>query len=161
MLQKLLKVAKDDQKLPKCCQLLPKKESYKKFPKSSKSVKISWKLPKTYVCIYINRCVYVCMHSYIHFGQFSPSPEKSMKDLWVIVWPGSTGGLTYKGEKIKVKILTGSLSNPRFLQCFCPSSSGRPPPPGLRVLQWGYRWQNLKNHLLAIKFARSAIQCSS
>ena len=35
------------------------------------------------------------------------------------------------------------------------------PPPGLRVLQWGYRWQNLKNQFLAIKFARSAIQCSS
>ena len=121
-----------------------------------------------YVCIYINRCVYVCMHSYIHFGQFSPSPEKSMKDLQVIVWPGSIGGLTYKGEKIKVKILTGSLSNPRSLVMRCSEQFlfllqliWKAPPPGLRVLQWGYRWQNLKNHLLAIKFARSAIQCSS
>ena len=32
------------------------------------------------------------------------------------------------------------------------------PPPGLHVLQWGYRWKNLKNQFLAIKSARSVLQ---
>ena len=40
------------------------------------------------------------------------------------------------------------------------SSSGRPSP-GFRFLQWGYSWENLQKRFLAIKSARSALQCSS
>ena len=54
------------------------------------------------------------------------------------------------GEKLKVKISMGALSNPiPFVK--------RRPPPGSRFLQWGYQWEKIKKQFFGNKICYERI----
>ena len=70
-------------------------------------------------------CLSTDMNSYQPLSKnyaINPTPREALpvqSDQSCKKKGSAVGGLTYKGEKMKVKILTGALSNPRSLVMRC------------------------------------------